>query len=169
VVEPLDQYGLIVDNKLAISSGSDDWLEYICGDTNFNKKVAINEGFNTLNLQENCVYETSQLTIYNPPGLKVTAAFYDKDDDIDIVNALQNIEDLLDDVLDADSANVSNIEKLMSVYKQEIETSEVSYTQLKKDLKVSESLKENKLFVPTHLDLKAPFSRKNWLSGVFGD
>jgi len=167
VVEPLDQYGLIVDNKLAISSGSDDWLEYICGDTNFNKRVAINEGFNTLNLQENCVYETSQLTIYNPPGLKVTAAFYDKDDDIDIVNALQNIEDLLDDVLDADSANVSNIEKLMSVYKQEIETSEVSYTQLKKDLKVSESLKENKLFVPTHLDLKAPFSRKNWLSGVF--
>jgi hypothetical protein len=55
------------------------------------------------------------LTMYNPPKSEYSEWQSTTSDELKIVGALSSIDTLLDDVLDVDQANVSNIEWLLQV------------------------------------------------------
>jgi hypothetical protein len=115
LTNPDSQYSIISNTSLTISSSFEDRLEYICVDEPKRKIELVPIGLKIFPLIKNCIYETSMLTMYNPPKSEYSEWQSTTSDELKIVGALSSIDTLLDDVLDVDQANVSNIEWLLQV------------------------------------------------------
>ncbi len=162
-----DQYGLVTQGAISISSMFTDKLEYICLTEAESKSVDVPIGFSIHKLSPNCVYETSKLTIYNPPEFKKAQLIQDNDLEIDLIAALSELETLLDDVLEDDAANVTGMQSTLARYEQEQSASIVTYEQLRKDLKQTQEIKQLGTYNPTKIDIKMPLHQKHWLAGTF--
>ena len=167
LTSPNSQYSIISKNSLTISSSFEDRLEYICVDNTKRRSDLIPIGLKIFPLIKGCIYETSILTMYNPPRLEYSELQLETSEELKLVRALSSIDTLLDDVLDVDQTNVSNIERLLQVLDEEENEFSVSIDRIRNDLVYEKELKTAQVFNPVKVDLQMPYHRNNAVTAVF--
>jgi hypothetical protein len=105
--------------------------------------------------------------MYNPPKSEYSEWQSSTSDELKIVRALSSIDTLLDDVLDIDQANVSNIERLLQILDEGENEYAVSIDRIRHDLLYEKELKTAQVFNPIKVDLEMPFHRNNAVTAVF--
>ena len=167
LTNPNSQYSIVSNTSLTISSSFEDRIEYICTDPNQKRNELVPIGLKIFPLIKGCIYETSALTMYNPPRIEYSNFQTGVSEELKLARALSSIDSLLDDVLDVDQANVSNIERLLQVLDEEENEFSVSIDRIKNDLIYEKELKTAQVFNPVKVDLEMPFHRNNAVTGIF--
>jgi hypothetical protein len=161
------QYAMIIRDKISVSSMIEDSLNYICDNPQDSKVVPIEIGFRTYDLKPGCVYETRTLTIYNVPKYSKVGSYRDTDTELDLITAIGSLESMLDDALASDVSNSSNIELIVKGYEKIQGETEITYSKLAEDIRLSQSVEKLNEFSPLEINTRHPKNHGNWLSGIF--
>lgn len=168
VLRPAVQSYIMTREGISISSSIEDKLNYICDDPSRDRSTDIPIGLMIFKYRQNCVYETSSLTIYNSMKTNILQSTFSEgvDREIETVAALTEVQSNLDDFMSANGFNIS-YDKILSTIQTEEKDFSVSVKKFQQDFKNSQDLKGLSFWNPTHFTLQAPASQSNALSAIF--
>jgi len=141
-------------------------LSYVCTDTEKLREEKVPIGVKIFKLRENCLYETSTLTIYNTYSSIESSFSEGIDRELNLVSALNDLQSNLDDFLNLDNLNLTYNEILEQIHSGEQDFS-LSLNKFKQDLVSTKNLQLMNNFSPIHFDLKNPTHQNNALGAIF--
>jgi len=142
-----DQHSLIKNNALTIVSSYSDQLHYICENSEDDIAKEIRVGLNTFVLKPNCLYETNSLVIYNDPGILKITESGQIDRNLDLVEALGELDALLSDGLGPAELNSSSVLDMISKFDAEHSAEEATYQKIRNDIKNAQEIQSLKFFL----------------------
>ena len=162
-----EQSSIFTGKGLTISSSIEDRLIYTCERDSDQKEMYIPVGLSNFPIKQNCIYETSQLTIFNNPNIESKIDIRDSADELDLSLALSELDNLLSDLFSEENFNLTKVQELLQAYKNEEQGFSVSLDKFKKDVATDQQLKEIQKFNPIQFNLVQPFHKNNVLSVIF--
>ncbi len=101
--------------------------------------------------------------MYNVPKYSKVGSYRDTDTELDLITAIGSLESMLDDALASDVSNSSNIELIVKGHKKIQGVTEITYSKLAEDIRLSQSVEKLNEFSPLEINTRHPKNHGNWL------
>jgi hypothetical protein len=160
-----EQKYIFKGNKLMLASPVSDMLTSQCENSKENTVQKIHKSLNTLTVNENCHYETSQMVIHRIEKLQNLEKIADFDE-LDTVKAVSNLDNLLEQSFTT-VRNMSLIRQQLKKYNTSLVQNKHTVEELSKTLSIVDSIHQITKFDPTTIDLSQPFATSNWITAIF--